>query len=324
MNTHTSLRWSLCWVLLAAALTGANCRSNEKPDTLGQVQPTPSPSSSDAPPNEGLTEQEAARLVPGIDTSALNPKQRDALVKFTQEIICPCAAETVASCIRKTPQCKAAVRVTELGKKLIMAGSPEAQTIMYTESYYSSFDDAHRISLAETGPTKGAPNGKVVIEEFSDFQCPMCRAAHPVLSELVKKYPNDVKVVFRNFPLPQHDHSEQAALFGTYAAAKGKFWQYADYIFAHQDSLGDETFKAAAKEAGLNYDEMKKAVEQDPKYAAIVADDKEAGRKAQINGTPSIFINGRKTVLPTNLEYLSWTVEDELEWIANGKKWASK
>jgi protein-disulfide isomerase len=324
MFNHPSLRWSFGWVLLAATLTGANCRSNDKPTTpLADASAKPA-STNEAPPNEGLTEAEAARLLPGIDTASLNPKQRDALVKLTQEIICPCAAETVAACIRKQPVCKAAVRATELGKKLIAAGAPEAQTIMYVEGYYGSFDESRRVALSGKGATKGPENAKVVLEEFSDFQCPSCRAAHPVLAELAKKYPNDLKIVFRNFPLPQHEQAYKAATYGVYANSKGKFWLLADYFFAHQDSLGEEAFKAGAKEVGLNWDEMKKAVEQDPKYSAIVDQDKAAGTEAKISGTPSMFINGRAFMLPKTLEYLSWTVEDELEWIANGKKWASK
>jgi len=318
---------SLGIVLLAAALTGAHCHATEPAGPLKTTVASPSTVAVADPgnaalPNEGLTDAEAQKLLPGIDTAALTPKQRQDLVDLTGDTFCPCAATTVSGCLRQGPPCPAARRLTELAKKIIGSGQPEGQALLRIETYYGSFPDDRRVEVAQTGPFLGSPNAKVVIVEFSDFQCPACRAAHPALVQLVQKYGADVKWVFRNFPLPQHEHSAAAAAAGVWAASQNKFWEVADWFFGHQEQLGDEGFKLAAKAAGLDPTALLAAT-TDPQYVAKVEADKAEGTALKLGGTPSIFINGRQLVLPPTLELLSWTVEDELAWQANGKKWAS-
>lgn len=320
---------SLGVVLLAAGLTGAHCHSGETAGSPSPVTATPAATpAKDAaanapPPNEGLTEAEAAKLLPGIDTSDLDPKKRSELVELTGDTFCPCAATTLSACLRSGPTCPAAKRFVELSKKLLQAGQPPANVLLRVEAYYGSFADDRRIPLAATGPSKGSDKARVVIVEFSDFQCPACRAAHPALTELVQKHPNDVKWVFRNFPLPQHEHAEAAATAAAYAADKGKFWPVADWYFSHQDQLGEDGFKEAAKAAGLDPAAFL-AASTDPKYKARIEADKKDGMAAKLDHTPSIFVNGREFILPSTPEYLSWDMEDELEWMSNGKKWATR
>ena len=181
-----------------------------------------------------------------------------------------------------------------------------------------------RVPVSVSDHAEGPVDAPVTLVEYGDYECPHCGRAYPIVKRLQRAMGANLRFIFRNFPLPQHDQAHTAALYGAYAFSKGKFWPVADYFFSHQESLGPAVFEAAAKEAGLNFADMKKAVEADPKFNELIERDIKAGTDARISGTPSIFINGRKTVLPTNLEYLSWTVEDELEWLANGKKWTSK
>jgi protein-disulfide isomerase len=325
MQPRSSLRWSLAGALLASAMAcGASCNSNGKPSsTLSDVKPQPT-----APPNEGLTEGEATKLLPGVDTGMLTPKQRQDLVELSRDTFCPCSAETVAACVRKSPMtCRPALREVELAKKLLLAGAPEAKALMLIEAYYSSFDESHRIALPEDGPTKGPAKAPIVVQEFSDFQCPVCKAANPVLAEIVKKYPEDVKLIFRNFPLPMHEHAMKAALCAAYTYDKGgsaAFWKMVDHFYSHQELLGDDEYKAAAAAAGVNGADMLATVEKSPRYDAQIEADKAAGTAAKIGGTPSIFINGRQYVLPVSVDLLSWALDDEKEWMANGKKWATK
>ncbi len=319
---------SLGVVLMAAALTGADCHSNSTP--TGPLNTSPAPTTvvadtgSAAPPNEGFTEAEVQKLLPGVDTAGMTPKQRSDLVDLAGDTFCPCAATTVSGCLRQGPSCPAAHRLMELAKKMILAGQPEAQALLRVEAYYGSFPDNRRVEVNTDGPSKGAENAKVTIVEFSDFQCPACRAAHPGLTELVEKYPNDVRWVFKNFPLPMHQHSTAAAAAGVYAYAHHKFWETADWFFGHQELLGDDGFKAAAKAVGLDPTAFLAAT-TDPKELAKVEADKTEGENLKLSGTPSIFINGRQFVsMPATIEFLTWTVEDEFEWMSNGKKWATK
>src|SRR5690606_23678943 len=106
--------------------------------------------------------------------------------------------------------------------------------LMRVEAYYASFAKDRRRDVSTDGPIKGNPDARVAVVEFSDYQCPSCKAVHPVLDELVKKYPNDVRVVFRHFPLPQHPKAAEAAAAAVWAAEQGRFWQFTDLVFQNQ------------------------------------------------------------------------------------------
>lgn len=318
-----------CALLAATALLGAHCRSNESQGPLGaDANPKPAEpkavAAKTALPNDGLTEDEAKRLLPGIDTAALSPKQRKDLADLATDTFCPCASTTVAQCLRTQPACRPAVRLVELAKRMLVAGQPQAMVLVRVESYYASFAKDRRRELDADGPMKGNPAARVTLVEFSDFQCPACKAVHPVLEELVKKYPNDVKVVFKNFPLQQHPNAAKAAAAGVWAHEKGKFWPLANLFFERQEKLDDAGLEAAAKDAGLDGKAMLAAIANDPKYVAKVDEDKAVGMALQLGGTPSIFVNGRQMLLPPSMEYLTWTIEDELEWMASGGTWATK
>lgn len=309
-------------LLLSSALVGANCKSKEVPAPLGGA--SVAKAEAPRPPDEGLTEAEAAKLLPGIDTAALTPKQRLDLNELANDTFCPCASMTVAGCLRDTANvCRPAVRMVELAKKLLVAGVAEPMALVRIETYYASFSKERRKNVVASGPSEGSNAAKVTIVEFSDFQCPACRAAHPSLEEVIKKYGSDVRWVFRHFPLPQHEHALKAAQCAVWADERGKFWPLASAFFGHQEELDDAGLVKLAKGLGLDGDAMLKAITDDPKYAAAVEKDKDAGTELQIGGTPSLFINGRQLVLPPTLEMLSWTIEDELEWNASGGTWSA-
>ena len=309
--------------VLSTALLGANCKSKEAPAPLGgDAKVKAAEPAAARPPDEGLTQDEAAKLLPGIDTATLTPKQRADLNDLANDTFCPCASVTLGGCLREKITCPVAPRIAELGKRLLVAGVPQPVALMRVETYYASFAKEKRKAVEEEGATVGPANAKIKIVEFSDFQCPACRAAHPALEQLAKKYPADVRWNFRQFPLPQHDHAAKAAQCALWAFEQGKFWPLADAFFANQDKLDDAGIVKLAKEVGLDGDAMLKAVGSSNKYEARVEKDKQAGMDLAIGGTPSIFINGRQLVgLPNTLEMLSWTVEDELSWLANNGSW---
>ena len=88
---------------------------------------------------------------------------------------------------------------------------------------------------AEPANTKGPANARVHIEEFGDFQCPPCAAFHPMLEKLEKEFPKDLRVTFRNFPLPTHQHALRAASAAEAAGLQGKFWEMHKLIYEHQN-----------------------------------------------------------------------------------------
>jgi protein-disulfide isomerase len=144
---------------------------------------------------------------------------------------------------------------------------------------------------AGKSPAKGPANAKVTVLEFSDFQCPYCKRGRDTMEELLKAYPNDVKVVFKHYPLPFHKEAEPAARASWAAQQQGKFWEYHDILFNNQDKLGSDFYLATARE--LKLDEAKFKADMASEAAAKqVKEDADAGSKNGIQGTPGFFVNG--------------------------------
>jgi protein-disulfide isomerase len=149
-------------------------------------------------------------------------------------------------------------------------------------------------AVAPGAPWKGAANAKVVIQEWSDFQCPFCGRVEPTVQQIMKEYGDKVKFVWHDKPLPMHPHAPLAAEAGREALKqKGPdgFWKMHDKMFANQQKLTREDLESYAKDVGLDMDKFKAAMDQQPYKAAIAADDK-IGTDLGITGTPAFLING--------------------------------
>ncbi len=144
---------------------------------------------------------------------------------------------------------------------------------------------------AGSSPSKGEANAKVTIIEFSDFQCPYCQRGMQTMQAVMKKYPKDVKLVFKNLPLPFHENALPSAKAALAAGKQGKFWEMHDAFFANQSKLSPEFYEEQAKTLGLNLEKFKKDMESE-EIAKQIKDDQELAQKNQISGTPGFFVNG--------------------------------
>lgn len=142
-----------------------------------------------------------------------------------------------------------------------------------------------------SSPVRGNASAKVTIVEFSDFQCPFCQRGANTMEEVLKEYPNDVKLVFKNLPLPFHEKAKPAAKAALAAGKQGKFWEMHDQLFKNQGALGDELFAKLAQDLSLDMAKFKADMES-PEIAKVVDDDAELARKVGVNGTPGFFVNG--------------------------------
>jgi protein-disulfide isomerase len=148
-----------------------------------------------------------------------------------------------------------------------------------------------------SGPMKGNMNAKVVIQEFSDFQCPFCSRVEETVKEVMKNYGDKVKLVWRDLPLPMHPDAPLAAEAAREALKqKGPeaFWKMHDKLYEaqkKQDGLKREGLESIAKEIGLDMEKFKTALDTHAHKAAVDADAK-AGNDAGISGTPAFVING--------------------------------
>jgi protein-disulfide isomerase len=138
----------------------------------------------------------------------------------------------------------------------------------------------------------GKPDAPVLIEEFSDIQCPACGQISPQVEKLARDNSDIVQLNFYHFPLPYHEYSFTGAQAVECARDQGKGWEYLADLFANQKSLTDDYFYSLADTLKLNADEFKACLDGQTKKAIVQAHMRE-GNTRQIPGTPSVFINGQ-------------------------------
>jgi protein-disulfide isomerase len=172
--------------------------------------------------------------------------------------------------------------------------------------------DKQALIAKNDAPSVGPENAKVTIVEFSDFQCPFCSKAATATTDLKKKYADKVRIVFRQFPLNFHDKAHVASQAALAAHAQGKFWEFHDKAFANQSALDRPALEKYAQELGLKMDEFKKALD-DKKFAPAVDADLELGKQVNVQGTPTMFINGKRVQNPTDVEAVSKTIDEALK-----------
>ncbi|MBW4541134.1 MAG: thioredoxin domain-containing protein [Myxacorys chilensis ATA2-1-KO14] len=142
-------------------------------------------------------------------------------------------------------------------------------------------------------PTKGAKQGKAVLVEFSDFQCPYCASASKTLREFVEKHSSEVTLTYKNFPLTGiHDQALPAAKAAWAAGEQGKFWEFHDALFEGQKRMGEAFYLETAKGLGLDVDRFNRD-RTSQTAAAAIATDVDLAEKLGIEGTPFFVMNGR-------------------------------
>ncbi len=139
---------------------------------------------------------------------------------------------------------------------------------------------------------RGNKNAKITLIEYSDFECPFCARFLPSVEQALKEYPNDVRLVYRHFPLGFHQQARPAANASECAAEQGKFWEYHDELFVQQSSLSsDNIYTSIAKSLGLNVNKFNECFKSN-KYDKDVADDISSGTLAGVGGTPHTILVG--------------------------------
>ncbi|MHB1845233.1 MAG: DsbA family protein, partial [Deltaproteobacteria bacterium] len=162
------------------------------------------------------------------------------------------------------------------------------------------------------GWVKGPKDAKVTIVEFSDYQCPFCGRVEPTIAQIEKSYPKDVRIVWRNEPLPFHPNAMPAAEAAEAAGAQGKFWQMHDLLFQNQRDLSPANYEKWAQQLGLNMAKFKADVASHKAKDKIEADNKYA-QSVGASGTPNFFIDGRQLVGAQPFEQFKSIIDDEIK-----------
>ena len=169
-----------------------------------------------------------------------------------------------------------------------------------------------RKEVAATGPSRGPQNAPITLVEFSDFQCPFCTRAVGTVEQVMKAYPDQVRLVFRQFPLEMHKEAPKAAEAALCANEQGKFWEYHDVLFQNQQALAVESLKTHAANLKLDTKKFNECLDSG-KMAATVKADMEAGSKVGVTGTPAFFINGVMLSGAQPFEEFKKIIDEELQ-----------
>lgn|SRR3989344_443884 len=171
---------------------------------------------------------------------------------------------------------------------------------------------------------KGNKDSKVILIEYSDFQCPACKAYFPLVKQIADTFKDKAAIIYRHFPLPQHQNAQKAAYSAESAGNQGKFWEMHDLLFKNQENWSDksnidELLLSYAKELKLDEEQFKKDIAS-KKIHDKVDTDVSSGQEAGVNSTPSFFLNGEKLDNPSNFETFKKIIEKAVDSQSINKK----
>jgi protein-disulfide isomerase len=143
-------------------------------------------------------------------------------------------------------------------------------------------------------PAKGGETAKVMVVEFADYQCPFCGQAEGLVKQVLEAYPKEVKLVYKQFPLTTiHPQALSAAKAAVAAGRQGKYWEMHDLLFENQRQLAPEKYTEFAEQLALDVPQFQKDMES-PEVLAQINRDMQDGKAADVTGTPTLFVNGKR------------------------------
>jgi protein-disulfide isomerase len=257
--------------------------------------------------------------LPDVDLSGLTPVRSRAVLRLLRNHDCTCGCGMkIAECRVKDPGCSYSKGVSAAMVDAIRAGKNENDAIAAAkESRWGKGPQPPKmLEAAVKIPTAGSPvmgpaDAPVTLVEFSDFQCPYCSLAVSKLNAVLKAYPKQVKLIFKQFPLDTHSQAAQAAAAAIAAHQQGKFWPMHDALFASRRDLSRPTILAIAGKTGLDMKRFTADLDS-AETKKTVARDVEDGDKAGVEGTPSVYINGQKYNGSLELDAIRKVIDEEL------------
>jgi protein-disulfide isomerase len=147
------------------------------------------------------------------------------------------------------------------------------------------------VPVSDKDHSRGPADAPITIVEYGDYECPYCGKAHPTVLKLRQTLGDELRFVFRNFPLNTiHEHASEAAQAAEAAASQGKFWEMHDLLYENQENLADVDLRQYALKAGLELYRFESEMSGEI-HAKKVREDFRSGVRSGVNGTPTFFIN---------------------------------
>ncbi|MFL6414703.1 MAG: DsbA family protein [Bryobacteraceae bacterium] len=266
----------------------------------------------------GAVDWKTSATLPGVDLNGLSAKQRASVLEILRERPCSCGCSMkLAECRVMDPGCSYSTNLAITVVESVKAGKTKAETFAALDaSKWAHLQEPKMLDDAVQIPVTGAPSvgpasAKITIVEFSDFQCPYCAVAIGEINALLKAYPTQVRLIFKQFPLETHPQADLAAAAAIAAHKQGKFWPLHDAMFAHRNDLSRKSIMALAKELGLNMDRFESDIDSTEVREAVVRDVQD-GDRAHVEGTPTLFISGQRYNGPVTLASLKPIIDAEL------------
>jgi protein-disulfide isomerase len=262
-----------------------------------------------------------ASELPGVSWDGLTPAQKTAVLHVIRAFGCTCGCNmTVAQCRIEDPPCGHSRPLAAMAVEAAKQGKSEEQIrqVLDSSNFAVHARQRNRILLdpvaipIDGAPVRGPAQAKVTIVEFSDFQCPYCAVAVGKLNALLRAYPNDVRLVYKQFPLEIHSMAALAAAAALSAHSQGKFWPLHDKMYAEFRHLSRANILEWAKELGLEAGKFQTGMDSAVTQTAV-QHDMEDGIRAGVEGTPTVFVNGKKYQGSLDLEAFRTVIEMELK-----------
>jgi protein-disulfide isomerase len=257
-------------------------------------------------------------VLPSVDFTGLSPAQKTRVLKLLRENNCTCGCGMkMAECRTKDPNCGYSKNLSALIVDSVKHGKTDAQTMaavkdsQWGKDHSLTLEDPVPIPLADA-PVRGPGNAKVTLVEFSDFQCPFCVAATPQLDALLKAYPSQVKLIFKEFPLDSHSQAALAAAAALAAHKQGKFWPMHDAMFSLKGNLSRQRIIALAGGMGLDMKRFQTDLDS-AEIKRAVAKEISEGEHIGVDSTPTLFVDGRRFNGALTVAALKPVIDNELK-----------
>jgi protein-disulfide isomerase len=295
---------TLAFVFVFGALgLGASCRNNraQSADSGGlEVART-------APPSGGSQITE----VTGLDLAALNAAEKETFWAVANDELSPCGdPHSLAVCAHDRTGCRTCLPAMRFLARRIEDGFAREQLSEFLHARYST--QAVQQVHIDGAPSHGSPMATVTIVEFSDYECPHCARAVPIMRQLERDFEGRVRVVHMNFPLSGHIHGMPAARAALAAGKQNKFWEMHYALFENQEHLEPADIERYATQVGVDLARFRTDVAS-AEITEQIATTRREGERLQIDGTPTIYINGRKYVMNPEREPLRQWIQEEID-----------
>ena len=234
-------------------------------------------------------------------TAKLTPEQSSQFIEITEEQFCPCGSpQSFKETLLNPGECRTAEQLARFLATKMQENTSKRRIVKALLGRIATLSARVELNTSGNLPRMGDAKAPIQIVVFSDFQCPFCGRIGAPLKKVVNNN-KDVAMVYKYYPLPMHKQAGNAAKAACAAHLQGKFWEMHDGLFVEQATLDTGNFDAIAKKAGLNMKKYKKDLMSVQCVEAVESDIKE-GDKVQLQGTPSIYLNGLLVDSPDDLQ----------------------